>query len=504
MPHRQPSEIARETLRQLAARRLAPTPDLYQAVYEEVSGQRLPAAFPDGPLRAIGRVLPAQNAAQKRVLDLYLAAVAARDWVQLQSALVAYAQLGLDRAAVDAAAEPVDVSPRSLAEQLARWVDHILPALGGNDSRLHAVATQLAELLRSDLPSAARTQALVADFGFQLGFAAEEQEGVRAMLLALLRLLFENIAELSIDDAWLHGQAGALLAATTPPVSLRQLDEAQRRLKDVIFKQSQAKARSVQAQAQMKEMLSTFIERLSHMAESSGAYRDQVERCVEQIGRASTIEEIAPVLQEVIAATRAMSQGSRAAHEELAALRERAERTHGEVHRLQQELDRASAQARHDPLTGALNRKGLDEAFEREVERSRRNGDPLCVALLDLDDFKRINDELGHDVGDAALIHLADVARACLRKSDMLARYGGEEFVLLLPETPLAAGVDFMQRLQRELTRHYFLQGSDKRMITFSAGVAELGPDESGADALKRADQGMYLAKRAGKNRVMA
>eukprot|EP00825_Cyclidium_porcatum_P045791 TRINITY_DN7053_c0_g1_i1.p2 TRINITY_DN7053_c0_g1~~TRINITY_DN7053_c0_g1_i1.p2 ORF type:complete len:177 (-),score=26.58 TRINITY_DN7053_c0_g1_i1:899-1429(-) len=170
--------------------------------------------------------------------------------------------------------------------------------------------------------------------------------------------------------------------------------------------------------------------------------------------------------------------------------------------------DRVSTQstwalARHDPLTSALNRKGLDEALVREVSSMRRKDLPLSVSLLDIDNFKKLNDRLGHDAGDGALVHLADVTRSTMRPSDTLARYGGEEFVVLMPDTTLEQGIEAMTRLQRELTRAIYLSGREKILITFSAGVAQLGPDEPGADAIRRADQAMYLAKRAGKNRVM-
>ena len=125
------------------------------------------------------------------------------------------------------------------------------------------------------------------------------------------------------------------------------------------------------------------------------------------------------------------------------------------------------------------------------------------MALLDIDNFKALNDKLGHATGDAALTHLATVAREAMRPQDTLARYGGEEFVLLLPDTPLDSGIEAMTRLQRELTRRFFLAGTEKVLITFSAGVAQVGSNESGHDAIRRADQAMYLAKRAGKNRVL-
>jgi diguanylate cyclase len=219
--------------------------------------------------------------------------------------------------------------------------------------------------------------------------------------------------------------------------------------------------------------------------------------------QAKTLAEIAPVLKEVVTATRSMAHDSLNVRDELRGMREKAHATELELVKLHEELDRVSTQARHDPLTGVLNRKGLDEAVEREVANVRRKENPLCVALLDIDNFKRLNDRLGHAVGDGALVHLTVVTREAMRPQDTLARYGGEEFVILMPDTPLASGVEAMTRLQRELTRRFFLTGSEKVFITFSAGVAQLAQDEAGADATKRADRAMYLAKRAGKNRVL-
>jgi len=126
--------------------------------------------------------------------------------------------------------------------------------------------------------------------------------------------------------------------------------------------------------------------------------------------------------------------------------------------------------------------------------------------LLDIDNFKSINDRLGHDAGDEALKHLVQVTREVMRPQDQLARHGGEEFVLVLPDTFLTDGVKAMERLQRELTTRYFLQNKERLLITFSAGVTQLEGDGDSdyADAIRRADQGMYLAKRSGKNRVLA
>ena len=500
-----PSEIARETLKLLAARRLAPSPDNYRALYEEVAGVRSAPQFPAHQLRQIVRVIPCQTAGQQRQLKLLEKAIEQQDWAMLQNVLVGYANLGLAPAATPPPARAsITHLPATLAQNLSRLVDNTLPALGEDDARVRELAAQLCAFLREPEPPVPTAERMLGDFSYRLSFAAEDQAAIRQGLLALLRLVFENIAALSMDEPWLHGQAQALLAASTPPLTLRRLDDVQKRLKDVIFKQSEAKERTVQAQSQMRELLATFIERLAQMDESSSNYTEQMEDCAGRIGQVTQLQDIMPLLEEVMAATRAMALNSRMTRAELQDLRERAEVTHAEIDQLRRDLDHASTQARHDPLTGTLNRKGLDEVMEREIARARRQDTPLCVALLDIDNFKSINDRLGHDVGDEALKHLVQVTREVMRPQDQLARHGGEEFVLVLPDTLLIDGVKAMERLQRELTTRYFLQNREHLLITFSAGVAQLEGENGYADAIRRADQGMYLAKRSGKNRVLA
>ena len=510
MPQRLPSDIARDTFRQLAARRLAPTPAHYQALYEEISGATTPAPFPEAALRKILRVMPGQTAVQQRLLGMLEGAIAQHDWTALQSVLVAYANLGLKptealpASAPTAAVAPAAALPQLLAEQLARLLEQVLPLLDSGDDRIHLLGQELVQFLRLPAPSATVLERLLGNFSYRLSFASEDQASIRALLLELLRMVFENMAALSQDDRWLQGQAEALRDAASQPLSLRQLDGVQRRLKDVIFKQTEAKGQLVEAQAHMKQMLAAFIERLSAITEASSHHHTRMGVCAERVALASTLADITPVLEEVMGATRSIALDSRIAHDELASLRERSQQKHDELERLQRQLDEVSAQARHDPLTGSLNRKGMDEALERELARARRSDTPLCLALLDVDNFKQLNDRLGHHHGDAALVHLAEVVRSVVRPQDVLARYGGEEFVLLLPDTAVAQGIDILQRLQRELTKRFFLANNDKVLITFSAGVAQVQANEAGLDALQRADQAMYLAKRSGKNRVIA
>ncbi len=498
-----PSEIAREALKRLAASHLPPTPANYQACYNEIAQLPNVTAFPEPSLRQLAAALKARNPAQEKCLAQLDAEIGRRSWHGVQDALVAFTAAAGFGAPKDAPPPVVKaVLPREFTTRLARLVESVLPALGEDNPRIPLLADEFLETLRQpevDLPG---VQLKLTHFSQQISFAAEEQVEIRDALLKLLHLIIENIGELVLDDSWLKGQIDGLLVAVAPPLSLRHLDDMERRLRDVMFKQSEAKSRTVMAQEELRQMLAAFIDRLSTMNESSGAFQGRLEESAGRIGQVKRIEELAPLLADVISATRSMADDTAQARDQLKGLQEKVLATEAELVQLHLELDSASAMARHDPLTDALNRKGLDEALDREIASARRKDSLLSICLLDIDNFKKLNDSLGHVAGDNALVHLADQARKCMRPNDTLARYGGEEFVILMPDTPLAEGVEAMVRLQRELTRNFFLAGKEKVLITFSAGVAQLAADESGTDAVRRADQAMYLAKRAGKNRV--
>ncbi|MCB1938617.1 MAG: diguanylate cyclase, partial [Rhodocyclaceae bacterium] len=331
----------------------------------------------------------------------------------------------------------------------------------------------------------------------------EDQNGIRRALIALLQLVIENIAQLVVDDQWLTGQLSILQQAFAQPLDIRALDEVERRLRDVIDQQGRLKKELSDAQQRLKQMLAGFVDRLADMSRSAGSFHDTLEVCADRIETAVDISELSDVVEEMLRETRIVQEDARRSKDDLASLQQQVEMANSEIAKLQTELHNTSELVRHDPLTGILNRKGLDEALKREIARAQRRESPLCIGLLDIDNFKRINDTHGHHTGDAALQHLTEVVKDNLRPQDSVGRYGGEEFLILLPDTDVEHAVAALKRLQRALTNRYFLAEGQKMLITFSAGVARVAPDEAPEAAVDRADKAMYRAKRAGKNRVM-
>lgn len=170
-------------------------------------------------------------------------------------------------------------------------------------------------------------------------------------------------------------------------------------------------------------------------------------------------------------------------------------------HDLSGALDRIRVLATVDELTSLINRRHMNEVLETE-ERRQQSGAHTCVALLDIDFFKQVNDRYGHATGDAVLRAFAATARTVLRSNDVLARWGGEEFLLLLPD---AAPDDAHAVLERMAERVHGMAvpGLDGRRISFSAGLARRRADEPFADVISRADRALYQAKEDGRNRIM-
>ena len=176
--------------------------------------------------------------------------------------------------------------------------------------------------------------------------------------------------------------------------------------------------------------------------------------------------------------------------------------------RLKQDLEAAhkylAQMATHDELTGLYNRRFMTEALDTEMNRARRYGQSLTLCLFDLDFFKQLNDQYGHDAGDTVLVSVAETLHQTVRSPDVAGRYGGEEFLVLLINTGLEKALHFGDRLRQQLhdQRFHFPQGSEVR-VSCSIGLAEYRPGlESAVELIHRADMAMYEAKAKGRNRV--
>lgn len=272
---------------------------------------------------------------------------------------------------------------------------------------------------------------------------------------------------------------------------------------------------------QLNERLEAFQSNLQaasegHADNSSAAramdtqIREQVDGLQSSVQQAADLDDLKHVLEnhlEGLLGTMDQHQKQRDAREQevaarLKSLSERVAHMEQEAMGFREHLEEQRQKALIDPLTGLPNRAAWSERLEHEIQQWQQHGNTLSLAMLDLDHFKRINDSYGHLAGDKVLKIIATVLRKRLRGSDFIARFGGEEFVLLLPATPPAVGAKLLETLRAAIEACPFHFKGERVTITISMGLASFRVGEHSDLVLKRADQALYRAKNAGRNRV--
>ena len=184
-------------------------------------------------------------------------------------------------------------------------------------------------------------------------------------------------------------------------------------------------------------------------------------------------------------------------------MREKLARLEKQTGDLSEQLQASHNRLLRDTLTGLPNRLALDERLSLETARAKRDGTPLCLAIWDVDHFKRINDTYGHQAGDKALHVVGKTLAQLIRDVDMVARFGGEEFVMLLPSTGAEKAMDVVERIRSRLAGTAFRFKAEPLQITLSCGLTQFQPGEPPEDALARADEALYQAKDEGRNRCV-
>ena len=544
--------LAKATLRRLVAEQREPTPANYARAWSLESGSSEPAEAAPPPasvsaaqwvalfermLRGLDRngrqwtaarkkdslqrVLDANRSDAQRLHDRLHHAVVRWDNDSDDLAIETVAGELVEGAATESVAvaasaasagATADLAPadaagwRAVSADFERTVAIALPA---DDDRARALADRLAALAqRIDAEGASPAVAAA------VGLACEEARRLLAQrhhlvdeLGALARELTAGLTELAEDDSWARGQAEAMLARLGPTeagtaLSVRSVRATQVLLAQTRHQQQRLKGERDQAREALKSLVHSLMAELSALGGSTGRFGDQLETYAETIEQSDSLDGLASLVRGMIQQSREVQSEIASASERLQVGQAEAVQLSTRVRELESELRRLSEEVSIDALTQVANRRGLADAFGAESARHSRDGSTLAVALIDIDNFKKLNDSLGHSVGDQALKSLAARVRAALRPVDHVARFGGEEFVLLLPGTEIAEAEQALTRLQRDLTASLFMHEGRDVFVTFSAGVTAWRAGEALDPAIERADEALYEAKRSGKNRT--
>ncbi len=391
------------------------------------------------------------------------------------------ATVGPWRAALAAGLPPGDLRAGELADALARLADQLVA-----DGPTQATLVSLEQLCQTIQGLFAHRHRLL------------DQAG------SLCIELGHSLADLAEDESWARGQAEALQARLADGLNARSVRAASEILAEARSSQARVRGERQAARDALKELLQRLLSEIGALDEQTGRFQDKVGEHLQTIERADSIDGLTGVVRELLDDSRAVQELVHDTHQRMMADHARASALEQQVRTLEGELRRLSDEVSTDALTQVANRRGLMQAFAAESARreAEDGAAPLAVGLIDIDNFKKLNDNLGHAAGDKALQALAAAVRDKLRPVDHLARFGGEEFVVLLPGTALAEAQQALTRLQRALSASLFMHDNKEVFVTFSAGVTAWRPGEALEAALERADEALYEAKRSGKNRT--
>ena len=252
------------------------------------------------------------------------------------------------------------------------------------------------------------------------------------------------------------------------------------------------------------EVIQVLRDSIGLLSRESGSFNSQLKHTTERFSRLTEVQDIEKLRRQIVVEC----QEFRRIVEEK---QRRDEASYSQLNRriehLQGSLEQTRAEASIDGLTRIANRASFDKSLHRWIEAHNAAKKPFILALLDLDDFKSINDKHGHQVGDRVLHSAAQWFRKCVRANDFLARFGGEEFAILLSDATIDVAFHKFEGLLGSIAvaNYKYNVAGDVATVSFtvSCGVAEFAPEESAESLVRRADAALYEAKRAGKNRVV-
>ncbi len=253
-----------------------------------------------------------------------------------------------------------------------------------------------------------------------------------------------------------------------------------------------------EARIAISKMLDVVISQLKDIDGSTAGFCDSLDQCAEQLNDDPSIGQVKEIVKTITCEASKMRSTNLNITKTINNL-------HDEVDALRHDVDRLGQEALTDSLTQVCNRRGFDQSLKEITDKAAASGEDCTVLMADIDHFKRVNDNFGHQVGDKILRYVASTIAKTVRGSDLLARHGGEEFAILLPGTSPTGARQVADNIRNAVSSRQLTAGDRDQVIgriTLSIGIGIYQPGENLDDFIDRADRCMYAAKKAGRNQV--
>lgn len=254
----------------------------------------------------------------------------------------------------------------------------------------------------------------------------------------------------------------------------------------------------IEVKSAIRALIDSLIEELVDIDAGMTKYSDMLADTSKQLAAPSDIGVLSDLVEKLIRETNRQRDSNVRNLEKANSLKQ-------DISKMRDVLEEMSEAAFEDALTGIANRRALDQTLQLLIEKADAADEPYCLILLDVDHFKRVNDDHGHTVGDRVLRFVAEMIKRSVKGGDFVARFGGEEFAIVLPNTAYQDGFQLAQNILKNISTARFKirkNGKSLHSITLSAGITELRHDDSLESFIDRADSHLYAAKDAGRNVV--
>ncbi len=322
-------------------------------------------------------------------------------------------------------------------------------------------------------------------------------------LISIIEIFIDNLKDFFETDELLKQKIRNLKEDLKNLETLENIERFKQEVKDLFVKLGVIERILEEEKKELKNIILLLAENLKEFIGSSDEYAKNLDILIKKIQETDDILEIKKIKTTILKTTIIIKEKTNQLKEKLYKADEMLKLAQEKMKKLEREMAKAKEKALYDGLTGVYNRAVFNDRIIKEVKKAKREKRKLSFLMIDIDNFKYINDTYGHQTGDMVLKILANQIKKVMRDFDFLARYGGEEFAVILTDTGIEIAKKVADRIRKKIENTKILYKKEKVPVTVSIGCTELKEDDNDKTLIERADRALYEAKNSGKNKVV-
>ncbi len=331
----------------------------------------------------------------------------------------------------------------------------------------------------------------------------DELEKEKSELISVIEVFIDNLKAFFETDELLKQKIKNLREDLKQLETIEKIEKFKQDVKDLFVKLGVIERVLEEEKKELKNIILLLAENLKEFIGSSDEYAKSLDILIKKIQETDDVLEIKKIKTTILKTTLIIREKTIKIKEKLYKADEMLKAAKEKMKKLEQEMARAKERALYDGLTGVYNRAVFNDRIVKEIKKAKRENRKLSFLMIDIDNFKKVNDTYGHQTGDMVLKILSNQIKKVMRDFDFLARYGGEEFAVILTDTNIKIAKEIAERIRKKIENTKFIYKGERIPVTVSIGCTELKSDDSEKTLVERADKALYEAKNSGRNKVV-